>query len=422
MREFYRAIHPDLFEKAPAKVKEENERSLKQLNNYMDCLKKNQGSTSVLLKFYATNKDNAKAKKFLYFQVELPSFLANSAEDTLALNETNAVKKLRTSLYSVQVANNPFAKHAKEVEEREFTEPNFEVAHPEAFIKSSSKMSRTKELFKMRDEFLNMDVKKVDDQVISEIQRAIKMHYPTIRRSGDIAQEVHADLESQRALQSLQDAKIDLRIFYVDQTVEPSIITSFLEKTGERTKKDPAFQSQMKVIQSFCLQQGPKLKIMLGDKFGVLPGMVVIDCREPPADSFGFATQKFDEALEMRATMFEGDAATRQINDFVGLLKKDFGLAEVRLSDIVIDASVEDDTHKKSLFLKKLARVCMDLSQGPRKELLSGLTVELAPKGVEIDRQTNCWRLCWNFDDVRLLKKVRESVHRKSASESPWST
>jgi hypothetical protein len=149
--------------------------------------------------------------------------------------------------------------------------------------------------------------------------------------------------------------------------------------------------------------------------------MVVIDCTQEPSQCFSFASEKFDEALEMRAEMFEGDSVSRQLQDFAGVLKKDFDLGEIKLDEVIVDTNHEDDTHKKSLFLKKLAKVCLELSQNHRGDLLSGLSVELVPKGVEVDREANCWRLCWNFDDSRLLKKLSRPPLRKQPGVSQWS-
>ena len=43
LSEFYKTIHPDVLGTAPEKVKEENLRSLKKLNAYLDNLSNNSG-------------------------------------------------------------------------------------------------------------------------------------------------------------------------------------------------------------------------------------------------------------------------------------------------------------------------------------------------------------------------------------------
>ena len=81
LKEFWKSVHPDTLSFAPKKVKEENVRSLKLLNNYLDDLKANKGCKSLFLKFYAPNKDNKKSKKFLYFETNLSSISPNLEEN-----------------------------------------------------------------------------------------------------------------------------------------------------------------------------------------------------------------------------------------------------------------------------------------------------------------------------------------------------
>lgn len=74
LKEFYKNVHPDILSNAPAQVKEENLRSLKFLNDYMDKLKKNLGSEDIKLKFYTPEDNPKKKKKFLHFEMVLKRF------------------------------------------------------------------------------------------------------------------------------------------------------------------------------------------------------------------------------------------------------------------------------------------------------------------------------------------------------------
>lgn len=55
--------------RAPERVREENSRSLKNLNAYIDNLSQNQGTEAVQLKFYIAEKSNNKSKKYIFFDI-----------------------------------------------------------------------------------------------------------------------------------------------------------------------------------------------------------------------------------------------------------------------------------------------------------------------------------------------------------------
>ena len=74
LKEFYKNVHPDILSNAPNPVKEENMRSLKLLNDYMDKLKKNLGSDAMSLKFYTPEDNLKKKRKFLHFELHLKRF------------------------------------------------------------------------------------------------------------------------------------------------------------------------------------------------------------------------------------------------------------------------------------------------------------------------------------------------------------
>jgi hypothetical protein len=79
-KEFIKQVHPDVIFTAPEKVKEENLRSIKRLNTYIENLKKNAGVDDLLLKFYTPEKSTVKAKKFYYFEVKLGKFVPNAPQ------------------------------------------------------------------------------------------------------------------------------------------------------------------------------------------------------------------------------------------------------------------------------------------------------------------------------------------------------
>jgi hypothetical protein len=82
--EFYKHTHPDVLTTAPERIKEENLRSLKILNSYLDNLSQNKGVQEQRLKFYIADKANKKAKKYYFFDVNLTSLKENVTTDLLS--------------------------------------------------------------------------------------------------------------------------------------------------------------------------------------------------------------------------------------------------------------------------------------------------------------------------------------------------
>ena len=81
LKEFYKNIHPDILSNAPDQVREQNMRSLKILNDYMDKLRKNQGSEPVAVQFYTPEHSTSKMNKFLFMDLKLEKFENNLDEE-----------------------------------------------------------------------------------------------------------------------------------------------------------------------------------------------------------------------------------------------------------------------------------------------------------------------------------------------------
>lgn len=416
MKDFYKAIHPDLFERAPGKVKEENERSLKQLNNYMDCLKRNSGSTSVILKFYAANKDNVKSKKFLYFQVELPAFLPNSEEDSLKLHEMAAVKKLKTGLYTVQIQNNPFGEHAKKLKEANAEEEqqalNWEKDYPELLVKSTSKMEREMEAKSIREVLRNEVSQRRHDQFRDMIERNLKKNFNYQSRATEAANEVYEDLESTKLQRKLIENEITQSMLFVDQKVHHDIVVEFLENLANAAEKDLQIKEALTAFKNFNAQNNNKARIMLSNRNGVVPGIVIVDCKTSVKDALDYALKNIALALQKRTESYE---SSDSLNEFCDLLKSDFGVTAIDLDGAFSEAvDIEDVVTKKALFLRKLSLVLDKLKRLKFHELLTGLIVRLAPKGIKVESNGHVWNLCWNFDERLLLKQL--SNCQKSAN------
>lgn len=71
VKDLYRNIHPDILQNAPERVRNENQRSLTILNNYITNMDNNGGNQYVKLKFYTPEKTTRKNKKYFYFELNL---------------------------------------------------------------------------------------------------------------------------------------------------------------------------------------------------------------------------------------------------------------------------------------------------------------------------------------------------------------
>lgn len=74
MKDFFKYVHPDILHTAPERVREENSRSMQTLNGYMDKVRKNEGSTSVEVRFYTPEKTTRKNKRYFFFKAKLDAF------------------------------------------------------------------------------------------------------------------------------------------------------------------------------------------------------------------------------------------------------------------------------------------------------------------------------------------------------------
>lgn len=400
IKEFYKTIHPDLFEKAPSKVKEENERSLKQLNNYLDCLKKNHGSTSIPLKFYAANKTNNKSKKFLFFEVELPGFLPNSASDTLKLHEMDMIKKLNNSLFSTQLKNNPFGlENAKKQDENE--EVELDHAYPDLFVKSTSKREAIKEVSDLRNQFNKSIFETTNKKIKDDLVKSLQVIYPFMQSVELVTSEIINDLQAQQLQAKMLEAKIDPKIFFVDKNLDPIKIMRFFFELCDNLSLNLIDHKNYQKIQNYFQSNDQKIKIRVSSENKVFAGFVSIDYRLPIGEVIAFIRQSAGLAMEAREVMFE--KSNDPLEELKNLIQKDY---QVKLINIEYDfgnGNVETVLNKKSLFMKKLLRVFNKFQSSTFAVHLSNVRVNLVEKGVNVGENKTEWDLCWNFDDQKLF-------------------
>lgn len=145
LKEFYKAVHPDILGRAPTRVKEENTRSLKALNDYLDRLRKSSADTNgVHLKFYTIPKDNGKSKRYLDFSVDLEGWRVDQDDKERELIEKATIEKInriliKTKLDNVEAGSNPPKENNTDLKFMEKPIGLVENEIPSILSKSSSK-------------------------------------------------------------------------------------------------------------------------------------------------------------------------------------------------------------------------------------------------------------------------------------------
>ena len=102
LTDFFKHFDPDQLHQAPSRIKDENARSLTNLNAYIDAINQAKPIEGKLLKFYLAQKTILKCKKFFSFSIELPEIGISEA----SMQEDKA-KRLVDNI--VEVLNQKFS-------------------------------------------------------------------------------------------------------------------------------------------------------------------------------------------------------------------------------------------------------------------------------------------------------------------------
>lgn len=83
---FYKSVHPDLMANAPQEYREQNSKSMQDLNAYIQAIEQNNGASYIKLDFYADPEKIKKKGKdleqqFKKFSVELLPIKPNTSDD-----------------------------------------------------------------------------------------------------------------------------------------------------------------------------------------------------------------------------------------------------------------------------------------------------------------------------------------------------
>jgi hypothetical protein len=401
LKEFYKAIHPDLLEKAPLKVKEENERSLKLLNDYLDRIKHNAGSPKLALKFYAPNKDNEKSKKFLYFEIDLDSFISNTDADYLKIHESRVMNKLLSTITNVQLQNNPFGVVEKKPKGQESIQ--FEREMPELFVKSSSKQEKIREVSRFKKIFNENIFEHQKEEVASEIRRNLMVMYPDIGEYDGIVEEMIGELSSDVLEKEMLDCKIDPKIFFVSAEIKPGKVHRFFRGLVDlvlMSKDDAKFYGK---VQNFIQANQPRLKILVGQKNEVMPTFIGVDADAPVRESLQFIASSITQSLEKRDEFSRNNSS---IEKYRSEIEQKFGIKFIDLhSEMGEGPDSELSENKKYLFLKKVLKVFKLIQdQNQRYPHTEGLHIKLTLGGETLDAKKKELALKWNFDEKKVVE------------------
>jgi hypothetical protein len=401
LKEFYKAIHPDLLEKAPLKVKEENDRSLKMLNDYLDRVKQNAGSPRLGLKFYAPNKDNEKSKKFLYFEIDLDSFTPNSDPDFLKIHESRIMNKLLSTITSVQLQNNPFGFEDKKPKGQEFIK--FEEEMPEVFVKSSGKQERIRDVARFRKLFNETIYTHQKEEVASEIRRNMMVMYPSIGEYEGIVGEIMSELASNILEKEMLENKIDPKIFFISTEIKPAMVHGFFKELVDlivQSKEEAQFFAR---IQSFVQSNQPRLKILVGKKNEVLPTFVSINAAAPIHESLKFIAASISGSLEKRADFSKANSS---IEKFRSEIEQKFGIKFIDLhSEVGEGVDSELTENKKYIFLKKILKTFkLVQDQNQRFRNAEKVHIRLILHEEKLDAEKKELALKWNFDERKVVE------------------
>ncbi|EGR32424.1 hypothetical protein IMG5_083590 [Ichthyophthirius multifiliis] len=273
LSEFYKNVHPDILGNAPEKIKEENSRSLKILNSYLDSLSQNSGVSKQRLCFYLPDKVNKKAKKYLQIEVNLNEIQANVTQETLQSHIEQSIQILQNELKIVRLQTNPYlAKQLREQsEEQQFVDEGIdedvqfkkyqETMEPfdknETLIDSIYKKNAKDRIGKLLfQQITSINQQKILDSVRQEMYSMdMKSQKPLLW-----AKIVAEDSQYKGNIEKLFQQLIDPRLIYLDNKLKNKQINQFVKTLIINNDQDyfsEKFQQVIDVFQHMENQQPP---------------------------------------------------------------------------------------------------------------------------------------------------------------------
>lgn len=395
MKEFYKNVHPDTIQTAPKRVKEENLRSLSVLNDYIDKVRKNEGSPSLKVRFYAPEKDNSKSKRYYYFEAYLDSFSPNSDPEFVDILEKRTITKLVSNLKATQYYNNPCQdKTSKQEYSKDITQSaEIHIANnPELLAKSSSKREIYTDLAKFRQGIVNYENNKQKQEIMKNIQKNLYVFFDDLPYKDYYSEEIFKDLTFNVIEKKLKEYEIELKLFYVAGNLEPHEVFGFFKKFSKALRNQD-YKKTYYHIQNRLISEDPRIKLLLGDTFKVAHGFIFIDINGDPDKILEYIQENIETALEERDVSISSEnLLTKEIENVLNSFK----LSSIDFSNYDTESHNDREISytKKIIFLKKIVKLGrMTGSQ------FDGYNIILALEN-KINTQTKSLYLKWNFNEL----------------------
>lgn len=398
IKEFYKNVHPDTIQTAPKRVKEENMRSLSILNDYLDKIKKNEGSTPVKVRFYAPEKDNSKSKRYYFFETQLDGFTPNSASDVVDLLEKRTITKLVSNLKATQYYNNPLqAKTESKGSSNEIIETAEDHLknNPGLLAKSTTKRELYSDLAKFKQELSNYENNRQKSEIMKGIQKNLYVFYDELPFKDYYGEEIFKDLTFNVLERKLKEKEIELKIYYVSDELDQQLVFSFFKRLSKALKVED-FKRRYQSLQLRIEVEDPRIKLLLSKEYKISKGFICIDVGAQIDQTVEFIEENLQTALDDREDHI---ANHDHLDEEVKKVVKSCKLNSIDFSNYDAESNQDIEmTHtKKFIFLKKLMKLRKSVGDS-----LKDYQVNLSSAN-HVDVNMKMLRLKWNFDEKEAM-------------------
>ncbi|EAS01049.2 hypothetical protein TTHERM_00316020 (macronuclear) [Tetrahymena thermophila SB210] len=376
--EFYKNVHPDVLGNAPEKIKEENGRSLRQLNQYLDSLSQNQGAQQQKLVFYVPDKVNKKAKKYLQIEVRLNDLNPNVTQETLQLHMDQTIAILLNELKEVRIKTNPFLADQLKNQKDSSDAQNF-VNEGEDEESVFQRYQQTMGPMKKHETFIESMEKKLYQGKLGSLIFQHINEYNYLKTIERIREEMYdMDKPSQKPLlwakiladdtgylintEQLFSDLIDPRLIFIDETLNKQEIDQFMstliqDEVQMQTKK---FQ-KIKEVFHHMENQSPQICLYVTRKYSGsdMPGFFSIPFNFNPDD----IAKKYEEyAPSIIQARQEIDYLANKVDKLTKEIIKQFEIKDIKIPQ----AKNVEEYNQQILFLKKLKKLILDIYTNDR--------------------------------------------------------
>ena len=417
-KDFIKQIHPDVIFTAPEKVREENLRSQKRLNTYLENLKKNSGTDHVLLKFYCPEKTTVKAKKYYYFEVKqnkLHAMANNTIKENL-INQT--YDRLANSLSEVRLEHDPLEKKQKKNEREDIHETisilgaknnlPFEQQNPDLRFKDSKKREDYQKESGMLNQILrNYEANMTKDKIYDMLNKEQFFYEKGLSHKKQFAKDIIENLDFVKADQVLVSSFLDPKFFYVSEEITDEMQLEFHDNLEQSQEKSFDKITLLTKIMDMLESANPDVKILVKDGWGSdIPGFIGIDYKCNFETFLEYIRDNLPKVTSEKKIYLN---QLENINDIKEKLLKNFQILEIKLPDI------KNNLEHMELFMTRLAKHVLELVDLKDPKIIRKLKV-LRLSMVENTQDALVSKLRveknmiyqkWNFDNNEFVEYIK---------------